>query len=577
MRLVIPPDLTAAQSTLWLDQQLFPNKPIYNTGHFLSIRGPLRVDLFEQALRETVEECPGLRLPPWSGPAPFDLVLLDFRNEKDPDAAAERWMQTKMREVIPLEDPTLFRFALIRVGEDRTLWFLESHHIVMDATSRRLFCARTAARYRALRFGEPLAVLNSVTPKEILDAERRYAASPDYEADRRYWLEQFAQWRGPLIEINRRNTERGRSGLPARTTFKLKRADFNRLEAAARALNSASARAIIALSYAAFARLYDRYDLVLGIELAFRSNPKLKQTVGNLARPLPMVMTLDHAKTIADTVRQVEQIRAQSYPHRHYPVQDLARDLDITRKGQHGLFDIIVNYVPAAYDFAFEEIPVEFTDLSQALTTPWLVRVGDTGLDRDLDVAIDTDPGLISADVAARLAASLESLLVHGLDDPACPIASLPVMPEARAGAGSRFCCWRNCCDTGRRNACHSLRRAGGTDAGRRRPGIRRTTTDLCRPPCARGPPGAAARSPRHQARRHRRYCAAARARAGRCGACGSQGGRRVSRPRPRLPGRTNTLHRRRRGRAGHHHYRGACADLCGQRRAPFTRHRTGG
>ena len=219
--------------------------------------------------------------------------------------------------------------------------------------------------------------------------------------------------------------------MPARTTFKLKRADFNRLEAAARALNSSAARAIIALSYAAFARLYDRYDLVLGIELAFRSNPKLKQTVGNLARPLPMVMTLDHAKTIADTVRQVEQIRAQSYPHRHYPVQDLARDLDITRKGQHGLFDIIVNYVPAAYDFAFEEIPVEFTNLSHAFTTPWLVRIGDTGLDRDLVVAIDTDPGLIPADVAARLAASLKNLLVHGLDDPACPISALPVMPEA--------------------------------------------------------------------------------------------------------------------------------------------------
>ena len=152
MRLVLPPDLTAAQSTLWLDQQLFPGKPIYNTGHFLAIQGPLRVDLFEQALRETVEECPGLRLPQWSGPVPFDLALLDFRDEKDPDAAAERWMRAKMREVIPLEDPTLFCFALIRIGEARTLWFLEAHHIVMDATSRRLFCARTAARYRALRF-----------------------------------------------------------------------------------------------------------------------------------------------------------------------------------------------------------------------------------------------------------------------------------------------------------------------------------------------------------------------------------------------------------------------------------------
>ena len=50
---------------------------------------------------------------------------------------------------------------------------------------------------------------------------------------------------------------------------------------------------------------------------------------------------------------------------------------------------------------------------------------------RDLDVSIDTDPGLIPADMAARLATSLEMLLLQGLEDPACPLASLPIMPQA--------------------------------------------------------------------------------------------------------------------------------------------------
>lgn len=66
MAFVLPRDLTAAQSALWLDQQRFPNKPIYNTGQFLTIRGPLRLDLFEAALRETIAESPCLQLPPRS-------------------------------------------------------------------------------------------------------------------------------------------------------------------------------------------------------------------------------------------------------------------------------------------------------------------------------------------------------------------------------------------------------------------------------------------------------------------------------------------------------------------------------
>ena len=90
MPLVLPPGLTAAQTSIWLDQHLFAGKPIYNTGQFLTIRGKLRLDLFETALRQAVAESPGLRLAPRSGPVPFDLVLLDFREEKDPLAAADR-------------------------------------------------------------------------------------------------------------------------------------------------------------------------------------------------------------------------------------------------------------------------------------------------------------------------------------------------------------------------------------------------------------------------------------------------------------------------------------------------------
>ena len=281
-----------------------------------------------------------------------------------------------------------------------------------------------------MRFGEPLAALDAATPKELLDAERRYAASKDYEIDRRYWLELFADWPGPLVEINRQATERAKSGWSARIEFKLKRADFARLEAAARAMGSSASRAIIALTYAAFARLYDRYDLVLGVELAFRSDPRSKQATGYLARALPMPLTLDRATTMADALRRIDDIRARNYPHRHYPIQELVRELGITRKGYHGLFDVIVNFVPTPYDFAFENMPVEFTSLKNGFTVPWLVAVTDSGLGRELDVTIDTDPGLVPSDMAARLATSLENLLVRGMDDPACPIASLPYMPE---------------------------------------------------------------------------------------------------------------------------------------------------
>ncbi len=324
MPLVLPPGLTVAQTAIWLDQQLFPGRPIYNTGQALTIRGPLRVDLFRIALRETVAESPALRLPPRSGPLPFDLPLLDFRDEPDPLAVARQWMRAEMGQAIPLEDPALFRFALIRVGEDQTLWFQKYHHIIIDATGRRLLSARTAARYRALRFGAPLPALHAATPEQLLAVERRYAASHDHEADRAYWLERFAHWPRPLLDVERANTERAKSGRPARIELTLKRADFTRLQTAARSLGSTVFRLIIALTYAAFARLYDRYDIVLGLELANRAEATAKQMVGIVARPLPLAITLDQTKTIADAVCWIDQARPRDYPHRRFPIQELA-------------------------------------------------------------------------------------------------------------------------------------------------------------------------------------------------------------------------------------------------------------
>ena len=431
MQIVVPPDITSAQAIIWLDQQWFPGRPIHNTGGTLLIQGKLRFDLFETALRDTIAESPCLKFPPRPGPVHFDLPLLDFRGRKEPRAAAEQWMRAEMGRPLSLEDPVLFRFALIRISEDQTLWFQKNHHLIIDSVGRRLLHARTAARYRALRFGEPLAALNPATPEEILDRERRYTNSKDYDADRDYWLARLAQWPGPLLETNRENTERGKSGRSARISFSLKRADFARLETAARALGSSAFRAIIALTYVAFSRLYDRPDIALGIELAYRPDAKTKEVIGLMSRPLPLPLTFDPSVTVADVVRQLDELRIRDYPHRHFPIQDLIKSLGITRKGYHGLFDVIVNYIPLPYDFAFEDRPIEHTNLSHGLSAPWLVTIEDPGLSRDLDVTIDTDPGLISTNMAARLASTIETLLLHGIEDLGCPLASLPIMPEA--------------------------------------------------------------------------------------------------------------------------------------------------
>ena len=84
---------------------------------------------------------------------------------------------------------------------------------------------------------------------------------------------------------------------------------------------------------------------------------------------------------------------------------------------------------------------MEIANLSYGFTVPFAVTIADLGPPHDLAVSIDTDPGLISADVAARLVSVLETLVLRGLEDPDCPLTSLPIMgrgPGGDFGARSR-------------------------------------------------------------------------------------------------------------------------------------------
>ncbi len=163
-------------------------------------------------------------------------------------------MRSEMDVSFSLDEETLYRFALLRIADDLTVWFQKFHHIIIDATGRWLLSARTAARYRALRLGQPAPELQAATLSDVMNEERHYEQSADHARDRHYWLTRFAHLPESLLPEDRQSSERRRSGRPARTTFTLPRSDFARLARAAETMGSAASRAIVALTYAAFAR-----------------------------------------------------------------------------------------------------------------------------------------------------------------------------------------------------------------------------------------------------------------------------------------------------------------------------------
>ena len=127
--------LSAAQSGIWVGQQLAPNSPAYNMGQVVDIDGPVDGAVFDRALRHLVSEADCLRVRfagdghtprqilTGTGEDAWEFTTIDFRSADDPRAEAHAWMMadllrpTQVRDGLQLDDLKISRFAWDRVAD----------------------------------------------------------------------------------------------------------------------------------------------------------------------------------------------------------------------------------------------------------------------------------------------------------------------------------------------------------------------------------------------------------------------------------------------------------------------------
>ena len=270
--------------------------------------------------------------------------------------------------------------------------------------------------------------LRQVDPEELVATQRRYLDLAIYQQDKEYWLDQVQHWPEPLIATHSRQSERARSGVHAREQFRVDFASFAKLFYAANCLHISVAELITALASLVFSRLYDRTDFVLGVELARRSDEQENNTIGLLAHPIPMCVNLGSCETVADVLSLLQSVRRQNYRHRHFPIYELGSAASLARHGRYSLFDAIVNYVPAKFDFGFEDSNTEVANLSYGFPSPWLVTVANPGTDQDIQVTIDTDAGLVPQNLAVSFCSCFEHLVKHPPQHPQQKLRDLQVI-----------------------------------------------------------------------------------------------------------------------------------------------------
>ncbi|NHC45390.1 amino acid adenylation domain-containing protein [Motilibacter sp. K478] len=411
--------LTGAQRGVWFAQALDPSNPVFNTGEYLELRGPLEPAALVEAARRAVSEADALHVRlvedssgvPWQHPvpvAPGDMPVVDLAGEPDPRLAAEELMRQDLWRPLDLSHDVLFANVLFRLGADHWLWYHRFHHVVIDYFGMSLLSRRTAELYTALVAQEPPPPARFRPLRDLVAEDRAYEQSERHAADRAYWL---AELDDRPAQVSLATGSAPTSHRFSRSVAELPPGLLDRLQAAAARMGTVWPHLVAAAAGLLVSRVTGSPDVVLGWPVMGRLGSVAMQVPAMVVNVPPLRLLVDDAEPLSALVARVgDQARAAAR-HGRYRYEELGRDLGAAPGGAR-LFGPQVNVMPFEPDLRFAGLPAVAHNLSAGPVDDLTVNVYLRGKHEGLQIEVDANPALYSPDAVE----AHQRRLVHLLD-----------------------------------------------------------------------------------------------------------------------------------------------------------------
>ncbi|MBG9491078.1 MULTISPECIES: non-ribosomal peptide synthetase DhbF [Bacillus] len=394
--------LTGAQTGIWFAQQLDPDNPIYNTAEYIEINGQINIALFEEALRHVIKEAESLHVRfgenmdgPWQmiNPSPdVQLHVIDVSSEPDPEKTALNWMKADLAKPVDLGYDPLFNEALFIAGPDRFFWYQRIHHIAIDGFGFSLIAQRVASTYTALIKGQTAKGRSFGSLQAILEEDTDYRGSEQYEKDRQFWLDCFAD-APEVVSLADRAPRTSNSFL--RHTAYLPPSDVNALKEAARYFSGSWHEVMIAVSAVYVHRMTGSEDVVLGLPMMGRIGSASLNVPAMVMNLLPLRLTVSSSMSFSELIQQISREIRSIRRHHKYRHEELRRDLKLIGEN-HRLFGPQINLMPFDYGLDFAGVLGTTHNLSAGPVDDLSINVYDRTDGSGLRIDVDANPEVYS-------------------------------------------------------------------------------------------------------------------------------------------------------------------------------------
>lgn len=379
--------LSAAQQGIWFGQQIAPDSPLFNIAQYLDLRGDVDVDAISRAARQMFVEAPSLRarfvytdgvsgqvIDPFDG---WTIPCIDLRGESDPHAQAlARMHEDATTALDPLSD-ALLRTELIRVEDERYLFYLRAHHLMVDGFGAAMLVLRAAGVYTAELEGSDSGPGFFGDFSALLEEDAGYQDSEEFESDRQFWRERFSD----LPEA----TALSSSAEPMapyclHKSARLDTAEAAEVTAAADTVGTSWSPLMVAVLAAYLHRATGSRDVVLGLPVNARITPLQRTTPAMMSNVLPLRLHVTPDTSISDLVRQTSEEVKSVVKHQRYRGEEMLRDLGLPRSRR--LYGPTMNVLPSIGEMQFGPHQATVRNLSVGpVDDLWVVVQGISPVD----------------------------------------------------------------------------------------------------------------------------------------------------------------------------------------------------
>src|SRR5258707_1365956 len=104
----------------------------------------------------------------------------------------------------------------------------------------------------------------------------------------------------------------------------------------------------------------------------------LKRTIGLFTQNVALRLDMHIDTPFVEALRQVDTVLAESRTHSSFPSTEMASMLQLARH-ESGLYDALVNFIPAPAPIEFEGTPVDIANLSSGFFNTWAIALTELG------------------------------------------------------------------------------------------------------------------------------------------------------------------------------------------------------